>query len=195
MNERHTFESAHPQSSSHIIIKHTTPVVPVLLGPQIPRRDREETRERYCRVLLTLFVPWRTVHDLCGLNQTWSEALEVRKFLISTTALKIIDNIQLLHECKNDRDEHLLRVITEADNDGKIDPILIPSCFEENEDNQEDDPDELLQMLSFVNETTINAHSASLSNNEQRYLCEALQTIDNTNRFSFLNGEFINIPR
>ena len=38
MNERHTFESAHPQSSSHIIIKRTTPVVPVLLGPQIPRR-------------------------------------------------------------------------------------------------------------------------------------------------------------
>ena len=57
MNKRHTFQSAHPQSSSHLLIKRTTPVVPVLLGPQIPRREREETRERYCRALLTLFIP------------------------------------------------------------------------------------------------------------------------------------------
>ena len=42
MSERHTFARAHPQSSSHIIIKRTIPVVPVLLGPQIPRRDLEE---------------------------------------------------------------------------------------------------------------------------------------------------------
>ncbi|CAF4871291.1 unnamed protein product [Rotaria sp. Silwood2] len=69
MNERPTFESAHPQSSSHIIIKHTTPDVPVLLGLQILRREREEIRERYCHALLTLFVPWRSVHDLCAVNQ------------------------------------------------------------------------------------------------------------------------------
>ncbi|CAF4921564.1 unnamed protein product, partial [Rotaria sp. Silwood1] len=64
MNERHTFASAHPQSSSHIIIKRSTSVVPVLLGPQIPRREREETYERYCRTLLTLFVPWRNGHRI-----------------------------------------------------------------------------------------------------------------------------------
>ncbi|CAF4584871.1 unnamed protein product [Rotaria socialis] len=28
MNERYTFESAHPQASSHIVMKHTNPVVP-----------------------------------------------------------------------------------------------------------------------------------------------------------------------
>ncbi|CAF1405869.1 unnamed protein product [Rotaria magnacalcarata] len=98
MNERYTFESAHPQASSHIVIKHTNPVVPVLVGPQIPRQEREEARERYSRALLTLFVPWRSVHDLCALNQTWTEALEVQKPLISPVSLKIIENIQLLHE-------------------------------------------------------------------------------------------------
>jgi hypothetical protein len=117
MNERHTFASAHPQSLSHIIIKHTIPVIPVLLGPQIPRRERVETRKRYSRALLTLFTPWRSVHDLCELNQTWCEALEVRKLSISTSALKIIENIQLLHECKNDRDEHLHQIIAEAQSD------------------------------------------------------------------------------
>jgi hypothetical protein len=190
MNERHTFESAHPQSSSHIIIKHTTPVVPVLLGPQIPRREREETRERYCRALLTLFVPWRSVHDLCSLNQTWSEALEVRKASISPSTLKIIENIQLLHECKNDRDAHLLQVITESPSDGKIDPILIPNCYEDNDEGQTEDPEEILQMLSFVNENTTKAYSTCHSNHEQRYLRDALEIIDNTDRFALLNGEF-----
>ncbi|CAF4724189.1 unnamed protein product, partial [Rotaria sp. Silwood2] len=54
-----------PQSSSHIIIKQTTPVVPVLLGPQIPRREREETRERYCRALLfnRCCMMWMSYHE------------------------------------------------------------------------------------------------------------------------------------
>ncbi|CAF1651752.1 unnamed protein product, partial [Didymodactylos carnosus] len=49
INERHTFESIQPQSSSHTIIKRAIPVVPVLLGPPTPYREREETHERYCR--------------------------------------------------------------------------------------------------------------------------------------------------
>jgi hypothetical protein len=130
MNERHTFENTHPQSSSHILIKRNRPVVPVLLGPQIPRRDREDTHDRYCRALLTLFVPWRSINDLCILAESWSEALKARKHLISDDALRIIENIQLLHECKNDRDQHLLQIIAAADNDSKIDPLLIPDGYE-----------------------------------------------------------------
>lgn len=34
---------------------------PVLIGPQIPRNDREDTKERYSRVILTLFYPWRGI--------------------------------------------------------------------------------------------------------------------------------------
>ncbi|CAF4664223.1 unnamed protein product, partial [Rotaria sp. Silwood2] len=142
-NERHTIESVHSQSSSHIIIKHTTPVVPVLLGPQILGYEREETRERYFRALLTLFVPWRSVHDLCAVNQTWFEAFEIRKPLISSSSVKIIENIQLLHECKHDRDEHLHQVLGEAQNDSKIDPILIPNCSEEDQNTEEDDAEQL----------------------------------------------------
>ncbi|CAF1515533.1 unnamed protein product, partial [Rotaria sordida] len=71
MNERHTFASAYPQSLSHIIIKRSTPVVPVILGPQIPRREREETYERYCRALLTLFVPWRNGHHIVDDSNTF----------------------------------------------------------------------------------------------------------------------------
>ena len=193
MNERHTFASLHPQSLSHIIIKHTDPVVPVLLGPQIPRREREDTRERYSRALLTLFVPWRSVEDLCARKQTWFQALETRKLSISAESLKIIENIQLLHECKNDRDEHLHQIIAEAQADINIDPILIPTCYEDGGNNPEDDPEELLQMLSLVNEATIKSYSASLSSHEQRYLFDALEAIDKTTRFGSLNREFASI--
>ena len=158
MNERHTFESAHPQLSSRIIIKRTTPVVLVLLGPQIPRREREETCERYCRAILALFVPWRSFHDLCELNQTRSEALEVRKPMISSSSLKIIENIQLMHECKCDRDKHLHQVLVEAQNDSSIDPILISDNYGDDQNIEDDDPEQLLEMLSVVNETTINAN-------------------------------------
>jgi rubrerythrin len=72
--------------------------------------------------------------------------------------------------------------------------MLIPSCYEIDENNPEDDSEELLQMLSLVNESTIKAYSASLSSHEQRYLSDALEAIDKTTRFGSLNGEFTSIP-
>ena len=55
--ERYTFMAEHPQSRSHGIIKRPKPVVPVFIGPQIPRKDREETQERCSRAIATLFIP------------------------------------------------------------------------------------------------------------------------------------------
>ena len=194
MSERHSMTNAHPQASSHIMIKHTVPVVPVLVGPQIPRRERGETHERYCRALLTLFMPWRSVCDLCASNQTWSEAFEDRKPSISANANRIIENIQLLHECKSDRDEHLHQMIKEAQTANTIDPILMPSYERADENDPDNDPEELLQMLALVSETTTKAYPASLGNNEQRYLCEALDAIDKTERFTSLNGKSLASP-
>ena len=77
--ERYTFTSEHPQAKSHGIIKRTEPIVSVLVGPQIPRQDREETRERYSRAIATLFIPWRSVRDLCDVNKSWSDALSARQ--------------------------------------------------------------------------------------------------------------------
>ena len=49
-------------------------MVPVLIGPAIPRHDREDTAARYARAILTLFHPWTTEVDICHVNQSWSEA-------------------------------------------------------------------------------------------------------------------------
>ena len=102
MNERHTFVNVHLRAKSHILIKGTNPVVSVLLSPRVARHEREEMHERYYRAVLTLFVSCRSAVDLCVSTQTWSEAFEFRKLLISADCLKTVDHIQPLHEFKND---------------------------------------------------------------------------------------------
>ena len=99
-----------------------------------------------------------------------------------------------MHECKHDRDEHLRQVLLEAQNESNIGPILILGYHEQDQNTEEDDPEQLLQMLSIVSETTINAYSASIGNQEQCYLNDALQAIDSTDRFALFSGEFINAP-
>ena len=56
-NIRNPFLQQHPQAGTHLLMKYSEDHVPILYGPQIPRRDRDDTRERYNRALLTLFVP------------------------------------------------------------------------------------------------------------------------------------------
>ncbi|CAF4941219.1 unnamed protein product, partial [Rotaria sp. Silwood2] len=126
-------------------MKYSQPHVPILYGPQIPRRDREDTRERYSRALLTLFVPWRTVADLCDMNQTWEDAFKSGQHLISVHSRMVIENIQLLHECKKDRDDHLLQVIAEAQTENDtIDPIILPVNQDVHGEYDADDTDDLL---------------------------------------------------
>ncbi|CAF4399444.1 unnamed protein product, partial [Rotaria sordida] len=68
-----------------------------------------------------------------------------------------------------------------------IDPISIPNSYEEDQNTEEDDPEQLLQMLSIVNEIITNTYSALIVTHEQRYVRDALQAIDNTDRFTLLN--------
>ncbi|CAF3385678.1 unnamed protein product, partial [Rotaria socialis] len=81
-NERFLFQKQHPQATTYLMMKYSESHVPVLYGPQIPRQDRDDTRERYCRAILTLFVPWRTVTDICDIGQTWEDAFKSRQHLI-----------------------------------------------------------------------------------------------------------------
>ena len=82
-NERYSFQKQHPQATTYVMKKYSEYRVSMLYDPQIPRRDRDDARDRYSRTLLTLFVPWRTVFDLCNINHTWEEAFKSRQHLIS----------------------------------------------------------------------------------------------------------------
>jgi hypothetical protein len=172
-------------------MKYSEQHVPILYGPQIPRRDRDDTRERYSRALLTLFLPWRTVTDLCDVNQTWEEAFKSRQNHISNHSWKIIENIQLLHECKKDRDEHLLQVIADAqtDNDA-IDPVLLPANQDVDGEYDMDDSEDLFELLGNLDEYTTAAINAAKKSTEDKYIEETIEAVENVGRFSHINSEY-----
>ncbi|CAF1375645.1 unnamed protein product [Rotaria sordida] len=178
-NVRYPFQKQHPQTTTHLLMKYSEYHVPILYGPQIPRRDRDDTRERYSRALLTLFVPWRTVTDLCDVNQTWEEAFKHRQNRISIHSWKIIENIQLLHECKKDRDEHLLQVIAEAqtDNDA-IDPVLLPANQGVDGEYDMDDSEQLFELLGNLDECTAAAINATKKSTEDKYIEETIEAVE-----------------
>jgi len=190
-NPRYSFQQQHPQASTHLLMKYSESHVPILHGPQIPRQDRDETRERYNRALLTLFVPWRIATDLCDANQTWEHALKSRQNRISAQSWKIIENIQLLHECKKDRDEHLLQVITKAQTgNDSIDPVLLPANQDLHGEDDMIDSDVLLELLSSLDEQTIIASNTAKKSTERNYIDETIEAVENVGRFSHINSKY-----
>ncbi|CAF4474821.1 unnamed protein product, partial [Rotaria sp. Silwood2] len=187
-NERFLFQKQHPQATTYLMMKYSESHVPVLYGPQIPRQDRDDTRERYCRAILTLFVSWRTVTDICDISQTWEDAFKSRQHLILSNSWTIIENIQLLHECKKDRDDHLLQVIAEAQTDnGLVDPVLIPTNQVDGEYGI-DDSDDLLELLGNLDENTVAMSNATKNSTENRYIEETIEAVKNVGRFNSVNN-------
>jgi hypothetical protein len=183
--QREPFQAEHPQASSHINIKRTNPVVPALIGPSVPRGDREDTRERYGRFILTLFFPWRSVHDLCSIDQTWEQALEIRRRKISDDSHKIIENIQLLQECKSDRDEHLQHVIEAAQTEIINDYV----CAARNDSDSDDENNEILDVLEKIDVCEIPSFKDVGSKAEAVYFEKTVQAVDQANRFANIQSK------
>ncbi|KAJ7486256.1 hypothetical protein B0H11DRAFT_1652361, partial [Mycena galericulata] len=80
--------------------------VPVPIGPALPRRDQEESQHRYARLMLILFKPWRHASDLIKDGQSWIEAFRVFLEGCPEEVLTVIENMHMLHECKDSRDAH-----------------------------------------------------------------------------------------
>ena len=194
LQERYTFTAKHPQAKSHGIMKRTKPAVPVLVGPQISRQDREERRDRYSRATATLFIPWKSVRDLCDMNQSWSDALSAQQQNISGQSQKIIENIQLLHECKTDRDAHLQQIIVNTQSNDQIEPRLFPQNMRIDSDDEDEDADQTLLHLDFLDDLTDNNRKSivgSFSEKEQLYQNEAIRCLEEVGRFSNQTGMFI----
>ena len=179
-SERVFFQSIHPQATSHLNIKRSKPIVHVLVGPQIPQRDREDSKERYYRAIMTLFIPWRSVLDLCDINHTWEQAFTVRQENITFDSQKIIENIQLFHECKNNRDEHLKQVI-EAAQIETIDPQYYPN---EIDDYDGTDGEEILNILQSIDTDYLSSSKDMFGvGPEEHYYIKIVQNVERTGRF------------
>lgn len=85
--------------------------VPVPIGPALPRADRPDQRQRYCRLMLLLFTPWRTSADLKQEDETWEIAYNRAKDDFLSHHLAVIDNITELNMCRDSRDDLLSRGI------------------------------------------------------------------------------------
>lgn len=97
---------SHPSFHTHVsYLRSQSRLLPVPVGPPIPRKDRSpEEYERCCRTLLILFKPWRTELDLRHRGEAWSTAYARTTF--PPHIQFVIQNIHLEHECKDARDSY-----------------------------------------------------------------------------------------
>lgn len=95
----------HPQQDTHRLRLRASPLVPVMLGPTLPRPDRsEEEYERWCRSMLILFKPWRVLADLKDEGQSWKDAFD--QALFSPFHRQIMSNMNVQNECKDARNTY-----------------------------------------------------------------------------------------
>ncbi|KAJ7019078.1 hypothetical protein C8F04DRAFT_895466, partial [Mycena alexandri] len=80
--------------------------VPVPIGPALPKRSDPAFVEKHARLMLILFKPWRHASDLRDPDQSWSESYAEFLPMCEPENLERIENMQLLHECKDSRDAH-----------------------------------------------------------------------------------------
>ncbi|KAJ7717463.1 hypothetical protein B0H16DRAFT_1206583, partial [Mycena metata] len=80
--------------------------VPVPIGPALPKRSDSAFIEKHARLMLIFFKPWRHASDLRQVGQTWRAAYEEFLPHCAPENLERIENMQLLHECKDSRDAH-----------------------------------------------------------------------------------------
>ncbi|KAJ7788372.1 hypothetical protein B0H14DRAFT_2628338 [Mycena olivaceomarginata] len=66
------------QAKSHILRVRAQDdiLIPVPIGPGIPRRDKKKLREKYCRLMLIFFKPWRHAQDLKKEHSSWEDAFD-----------------------------------------------------------------------------------------------------------------------
>ncbi|KAF5326514.1 hypothetical protein D9611_000713 [Ephemerocybe angulata] len=114
LRPRSQLKEAHPDSRTHCLRVRlpTQRYVPVPIGPAIPRRDssKPEDIERHSRLMLILFKPWQNPDDLRKSSlQSWAEALADFLQYCSPADISRMGNMQVLHECKDSRDDHFAR--------------------------------------------------------------------------------------
>ena len=100
----------HDECTSHVlkVRRPSNKLVPVPIGPSIPRRDKKDSYARYCRLMLILFKPWHEALDLKTTEQSWKEAYDIFLTHCPSHFKKNMDNMQILHECKDCRDDHFV---------------------------------------------------------------------------------------
>ena len=105
----HELHPEHPEYLRKTQRIHKNPCkqfVPVPTGPAIPRWDRPELYAKYARLMLILFKPWRKEVNLREGAADWPEAFHEFLKCCTVETRKVMDNMQVLHECKDSKNNH-----------------------------------------------------------------------------------------
>lgn len=105
-NRRSRFLPCHPDFATHVLRERcaTNYYVPVPTCA-IPNAALDANKEKHAMQMLILFKPWRSVADLLGNHTSWLDAYNDFLTDVAPEKLKVINNMQLLHECKTERDK------------------------------------------------------------------------------------------
>jgi hypothetical protein len=138
------FTEGHTQRLTHIVRLRQSEFIPVILGRRFPRPDAgEKDKEEWCKAMLCLFKPWRSIDDLKNSEEAWSTAFDQTVF--QSHHLAIMLNIHVENECKDARDSHSAeyhrqRRIRRQDNSG-IETRFLSDIMNENDDENEENDD------------------------------------------------------
>ena len=112
---KYNFLPCHGEAGQKHLRLRSHDAVPVPIGPAMPRRDQEDARSQYCRLMLTLFRPWRDVADLRLLDESWESSFENFENQLLPCHVAVLRNMQILNECRDSRNNHMqTRVRTRA---------------------------------------------------------------------------------
>jgi hypothetical protein len=98
----------HPESHSHCLQarKSSSRSVTIPIGPHIPHHDKKKQYPKFCRLMLMFFKPWHEASDLHLHGLSWDDAFSIFMADCPSEFKDIIKNMQILHECKDSRDDH-----------------------------------------------------------------------------------------
>ena len=176
---KYAFNPSHPDYDTHIqqLRRLNNRPIPTLIGPSLPRRDKTESREKYCRLMLLLLKPWNAPEDLIVGYNNFEAAFQT--FLQENDKWKLLlKNMQLLHECRDNRDNHF-QIRSRARN--------MHESFErqgngsnDNDDFEANDPDTInIALLE---------HLMSIDDSRSLHLSESQDTVDQCLQEVHLHG-------
>ena len=178
--EAYRFLPGHKEYDTKMVRIRDYKVVPVPIGPALPRHE-EDTRARYSRLMLMLFKPWRVVSDLRDAPSAWETVLGTYLHGMNRSHRKIMENMQVLHECKDSRDDHMqTRTRHRAKGHGE-------SVFgrESEEEGIEDvDMSEVLEHLEDIDRMSLKKQDGTTHETQ-----ECLSELTKAGFFSSLGGE------
>ena len=105
--------------------------------------------------MLILFKPWRTEADLRGNVDSWAEAFDEFVQSCSHGTRRVLDNMQILHECKDSKNSRWATRNRVADGERRV---------ARNENSEEPGMDEIMTHIDSVDNYRSRAIAESLAN-------------------------------